>query len=62
MPKLDFSSNVLLTMFELLLDTLMCVGVSLRSRYALTGENRFLRKQLALNHERRVKTPLGEDC
>ncbi len=62
MPKLDFSSNVLLTKFELLLATLMCVGVSLRSRYALTGENRFLRKQLALSHERRVKAPLGEDC
>jgi putative transposase len=55
MPKLDFLSNVLLTMFDLLRDTLKFIRVSLRPRWALAAENLFLRKQLALYIERRVK-------
>ena len=55
MPKLDFLSNALLTMFDLLLDTLMFIRVSLRPRCALAAENLFLRKQLALYLERKVK-------
>ena len=55
MPKLDSLSNVLLTMFDLLLDTLRFIRVSLRPRCALAAENLFLRKQLALYLERKVK-------
>jgi hypothetical protein len=33
MPKLDFLSNVLLTIFDLLLDTLSFIRDSLRPRY-----------------------------
>jgi len=54
MPKLDILSNVLLTMFDLLRDTLSFISVSLRARWALAAENLFLRKQLALYLERRV--------
>jgi len=60
MPKLDFLSNVLLTMFYLLLDTLRFIRVSLRPRCALAAENLFLRKQLALYLERRVKPRRAE--
>jgi len=55
MPKLDFLSNVLLTMFNLWLDASRFIRVSLRPRYALAAENLFLRKQLALYLERKVK-------
>ncbi len=54
MPKLDFLSNVLLIVFDLLLDTLRLIRVSLRPRCALAAEN--LRKQLALYLERKVKS------
>jgi putative transposase len=60
MPKLDFLSNVLLTMFGLLLDTLRFIRVSLRPQWALAAENLFLRKQLALYLERRVKPRRAE--
>ncbi len=55
MPKLDSLSNVLLTIFILLLDALRFTKVSLRPRCALAAENLFLRKQLALYLERKVK-------
>jgi hypothetical protein len=48
MPKLDSLSNVLLTMFDLFLDALRFIKLSLRPRSALAAENLFLRKQLAL--------------
>jgi putative transposase len=55
MPKLDFISNALLTIFDLLLDTLSFIRDSLRPRCALAAENLFLRKQLALYLERKVE-------
>jgi hypothetical protein len=60
MPKLDSLSKVLLTMFDLLLDTLRFITVSLRPRCALAAENLFLRKQLALYLERKVKPRRAE--
>jgi len=42
-------------MFDLLLDTLRFIRVSLRPRCALAAENLFLGKQLALYRERKVK-------
>jgi hypothetical protein len=55
MPQIDSLSNVLLTMFDLLLDALRFVKACLRARCALAGENLFLREQLALYLERKVK-------
>jgi hypothetical protein len=52
MPKLDFLSNVLLIVFDLLLDTLRFIRVSLQPRCALAAEKLFLREQLALYLER----------
>jgi hypothetical protein len=54
MPKLVFLSNVLLTMVDLLRDTLSFVRVSLRPRWALAAESLFLRQQSALYIERLV--------
>ena len=55
MAKLDSLSNVLLTMFDLLLDALRFIKACLRARCALAAENLFLREQLALYLERKVK-------
>ena len=55
MPKLDSISNSLLTIFVLLLGAVRFIGLSLRQRSALAAENLFLRKQLALCLERKVK-------
>jgi len=55
MPKLDFLSNALLTMFDLLRDTLIFVRVSLRSRCAFAAENLVMSKQLTWCLERKVK-------
>ncbi len=55
MLRLDSLSNVLLIMFELLLGALRFVRLSLRRGSALAAENLFLRKQLALHLERKVK-------
>jgi hypothetical protein len=60
MPKHDFLSNVMLIVFDLLLDTLKFVRVSLRPRWALAAENLFLRKQLALYLKRKVKSRRAE--
>lgn len=43
MPKLDFRSNVLRTIFDPLLDALRFIRVKLRPRNALAAENLFLR-------------------
>ena len=55
MPKLDSVSNLLGTLFNLTLDTLRLIRVSLRPRCALAAEDPFLRKQLALYMERQLK-------
>ena len=55
MPILDSLSKVLLTLFDLLLDTLGFIRLSLRPQCALAAENLFLRKQLALYLERKVQ-------
>jgi hypothetical protein len=55
MPKLDSLSNLLGTLFDLLRDALRFIRVGLRPRCALAAENLFLRKQLALYLERKVK-------
>ncbi len=55
MPNLNSLSNVLPSTFDLLLDALRLIRLSLRLRYALAAENLFLRKQLALYLERQVK-------
>ena len=57
MPKFASLPNVLLTMFNLWLDALRFIGVSLWPRRALAAENLSLRKQWALYLERRVKPP-----
>src|SRR5215472_13765058 len=55
MPKLNSLSNVVVTAVDLLLDALRFVQLSLQPRSALAAENLFLRKQLALYLDRRVK-------
>ena len=62
MPKLDSLPNKLLTMFELLLDVLRFIGLSLRPHCALAAENLFLRKQFALYLERKVKPRRARDA
>jgi len=55
MLKIDFLANILLIVLGLLRDTLRFIRAGLRSRCALAAENLFLRKQLALYLERKVK-------
>jgi transposase InsO family protein len=55
MPKLNFLRHLLLTSFDLLLDILRFIRLSLQPTWALAAENLFLRKQLALYLERQVK-------
>ena len=55
MPKLDSLSDALLTIFDLLLGAVRFIRLSLHPRSALAAENLFLRKQLALCLERKVK-------
>jgi putative transposase len=62
MPNLNSLSNVLLTTFDLLLDALRFIGLSLRPQCALAAENLFLRKQLALYLERKVKPQRAQDA
>ena len=59
MPKLDSVSDLLL---HLLLDALRFIRLSLRPHCALAAENLFLRKQLALYLERRVKARRASDA
>ena len=62
MPNLDSLPNLLLTMFDLLLDVLRFIGLSLRPNWALVAENPFVRKQLALYLERKVKSRRARDA
>ena len=55
MPKFDRLPHLLLTQIDLWLDGLRFIRLSLRPRCALAAENLFLRKQLALYLERKVK-------
>jgi hypothetical protein len=55
MPQLDSLYNLLLTALDLLLDALRFIRLSLRPHCSLAAENLFLRKQLALYLERKVK-------
>jgi len=55
MPKLHPLFGLLLTTFDLLLDSLRLIGASLQTRCRLAAENLFLRKQLALYLERQVR-------
>ena len=59
MPKLDSLSDLLL---QLLLDALRFIRLSLRPHCALAAENLFLRKQLALFLERKVKARRASDA
>jgi putative transposase len=62
MPKLVSLSNLLMTALDLLLDVLRFIGLSLRPHCALAAENLFLRKQMALYLERKVKPRLDKDA
>src|SRR5215470_19570571 len=55
MPKVDRLFSLLLTIFDLLLDALRFIRLSLHPRCTLAAENLFLRKQLALYLERQVE-------
>ena len=50
------------TTVQLLIDALRFVSLGLRSRSQLAAENLFLRKQLALYGERRVKSRRADDA
>ena len=62
MPKLDSLSNRRLTALDLLLDALRFIRLGLRPHCALAAENLFLRKQLALYLERKVKPRRARDA
>ena len=55
MPKVDRLFSLLPTIFDLLLDALRFIRLSLQQRCTLAAENLFLRKQLALYLERQVE-------
>jgi putative transposase len=62
MPKLNSLPCLLLTTFDLLLDALRLIRLSLQPNWALVAENLFLRKQLALYLERKVKPRRARDA
>jgi putative transposase len=62
MRKRSSSSTVWRTTVRLLVDTLRLVSFGFRSRSQLAAENLFLRKQLALYGERRVKSRRADDA
>ncbi len=62
MRTLDCLSHLLLTVASLFQDTLRFIGAVLRSRSALMAENLFLRKQLVLYLERKVKPRRANDA
>jgi putative transposase len=62
MPKLNSLPHLLLTTFDLLLDALRFIRLSLQPNWALVAENLFLRKQLALYLERKVKPRRASDA
>src|SRR5215472_14810916 len=55
MPKLNSLNHLLLTTFDLWMDVLRFIRLSLQPNWALAAENLFLRKQLALYLERKAK-------
>ena len=61
MSKLDCLHHLLLTTFDLWLDILRFIRLSLRPNWALAAENLLLRKQLALYLERKVKPHRATD-
>src|SRR5260370_17985646 len=62
MPKLVSLSNVLLSALDLLLDAVRFMRLSVRAHCALAAENLFLRKQMAVYLERKVKPRLARDA
>src|SRR5215203_2150004 len=62
MRKRASSSTVCRTTVRLLSDALRLISLGLRSRSHLAAENLFLRKQLALYQERRVKPRRADDA
>ncbi len=62
MRKRSASSIAWRTTVRLLIDALRFVSLGLRSRSQLAAENLFLRKQLALYQERRVKPRRADDA
>jgi putative transposase len=62
MPKRASSSTVCRTTVQLLVDALRLISLGFRSRTHLAAENLFLRKQLALYQERRVKPRRADDA
>ena len=62
MPKLNSLPHLLLTTFDLWLDTLRFIGLSLQPNWVLAAENLFLRKQLALYLDRKVKPHRATDA
>jgi hypothetical protein len=62
MRKQSSSSSVWWTVVRLLVDAVRFVSLGLRSPSHLAAENLFLRKQLALYGERRVKARRADDA
>ena len=62
MPKLNSLPHLLLTTFGLWLDALRFIRLSLQPKWALVAENLFLRKQLALYLERKVRPRRASDA
>src|ERR1043166_371158 len=62
MPKLNSLPHLLLTSFDLLRDILRFIRLSLQTNCALAAENLFLRKQLALYLERKIKPHRATDA
>jgi putative transposase len=62
MPQHSSSSIMCRTASRLLVDALRFVSLSLQSRSQPAAENLFLRKQLALYRERKVKARRADDA
>src|SRR5262245_38889990 len=62
MSKLNSPPHLLLTNFDLWLDTLRFIRPILQPDWALAAENLFLRKQLALYVERKAKPRRATDA
>jgi putative transposase len=62
MRKLNSLPHLLLTSFDLLLDILRFARLSQEPKWALAAENLFLRKQLVLYLERKVKPRRASDA
>jgi putative transposase len=62
MSKLNCLHHLLLTTFDLWLDVLRFIKLSLQPNWALAAENLFLRKQLALYLDRKVKPHRATDA